>query len=132
MLMRFLAIAVLTAASAAAAQRPITQGALMIRDSSGQTKLECPLKRTDVKAEISGFLARTVVTQEFRNTAPGRIEAVYVFPLPHNAAVDRMTMHIGTRVVKGTIKRREEARDDYAERPGGSLFSLSFACSDHW
>ena len=123
--MRFLAIAVLTAASAAAAQRPITQGALMIRDGSGQAKLECPLKRTDVKAEISGFLARTVVTQEFRNTAPDRIEAVYVFPLPHNAAVDRMTMQIGTRAVKGTIKRREEARAIYeAARNSGRAAAL--------
>jgi Ca-activated chloride channel family protein len=36
-----------------------------------------------VKADITGFMARVTVTQEFHNTAPDKIEAVYVFPLPH-------------------------------------------------
>ena len=123
--MRFLTIAVLSTAAAAAAQRPVTQGALLIKDASGQARLECPLKHTDVKAEISGFLNRVTVTQEFRNTAPDKIEAVYVFPLPHEAAVDRMTMHIGSRVVKGTIKRRAEARAIYeAARNTGRAAAL--------
>ena len=38
-----------------------------------------------------------------------RIEAVYVFPLPHEAAVDDMTMAIGSRKIVGVIKRRAEA-----------------------
>ena len=123
--MRLLAIAVLTAATGFAAQRPITQGALLIKDNTGQAKLECPLKRTDVKAEISGPLSRVTVTQEFHNTAKDRIEAVYVFPLPHDAAVDRMTMHIGSRIVKGTIKRRAEARAIYeAARNSGRAAAL--------
>lgn len=123
--MKLFAAAILAAAAAGAAQRPVTQGALMIKDSSGQVKLECPLKRTDVKAEISGALSRVTVTQEFHNTAPDRIEAVYVFPLPHDAAVDRMNMRIGTRVVKGTIKRRAEARAIYdAARNSGRAAAL--------
>ena len=123
--MKLFTAAILAAAAAGAAQRPITQGALLIKDTSGQAKLECPLKRTDVKAEISGALSRVTVTQEFHNTAPDRIEAVYVFPLPHDAAVDRMTMRIGTRVVKGTIKRRAEARAIYeAARNAGRAAAL--------
>ena len=38
------------------------------------------------------------------------MEAVYTFPLPDDAAVDDMTMTIGDRVIKGEIKKREEAR----------------------
>ena len=57
--------------------------------------LECPLKHTDVKADITGFLSRVTVTQEFQNTAADKIEAVYVFPLPHMAAVDTMDMYVG-------------------------------------
>jgi Ca-activated chloride channel family protein len=78
-----------------------------------------------VKAEISGFLARVTVTQEFENTAKDKIEAVYVFPLPHKAAIDDMTMHVGDRVVKGLIKRREEARAIYdAARNAGKVAGL--------
>ena len=58
----------------------------------------CPLKNTDVKIEVTGFLSRVRVTQEFENNFSEKIEAVYAFPLPNNAAVDQMTMRIGDRV----------------------------------
>ncbi|HEY3417388.1 MAG TPA: VIT domain-containing protein, partial [Armatimonadota bacterium] len=44
-----------------------------------------------------------------------KIEAVYVFPLPHTAAVDDMTMVIGDRRSVGVIKRRGEARYLYEQ-----------------
>ena len=85
----------------------------------------CPLKHTDVTAEISGFLARVTVTQEFRNPYQEKIEAVYTFPLPPKAAVDRMTMQVGDRTIRGSIKRREEARAAYeAARSSGRTASL--------
>lgn len=97
-------------------------GALMITGKEGQA---CPLKHTDVKADISGFLARVTVTQEFVNPLNEPIEAVYVFPLPNRAAVDDMTMKVGDRTVKGLIKKREEARKIYEEaRQRGQVASL--------
>jgi Ca-activated chloride channel homolog len=100
-------------------------GALTALDSTGKPTGDCPLKHTAVQAEISGFLARSTVTQEFHNPFQYKIEAVYTFPLPQNAAVDDMTMHVGTRVVKGKIKPREEARAIYeAARASGRVASL--------
>ncbi len=69
----------------------------------------CPLRHTDVRAGISGFVARVEVTQEFENPSPAKIEAVYTFPLPADAAVDDMTIQIGTRTIRGVVKSREEA-----------------------
>src|SRR5690349_10605720 len=85
-------------------------GSLTTIDKEGRPGLPCPLKRTEVKAEISGFLSRVTVTQNFENPLNEKIEAVYTFPLPQNAAVDDMTMLVGDRTVKGKIKPREEAR----------------------
>ncbi len=85
----------------------------------------CPLKRTDVKAEISGFLGRVTVTQQFQNPFKDKIEAVYTFPLPQYAAVDDMTMLVGQRTIRGVIKRREEARAIYEQaRERGHVASL--------
>ncbi len=85
----------------------------------------CPLKHTEVNAEISGFLARVTVTQEFENPFEEKIEAVYTFPLPQNAAVDDMTMLVGDRLVRGKIKRREEAHAIYeAARAAGRVTGL--------
>src|SRR6266542_2516959 len=107
------------------AQNTATQGALQVVDPSGKPKAICPLKHTDVKAEISGFLSRVVVTQEFENPFKEKIEAVYAFPLPQNAAVDDMTMIVGDRTVRGKILRREEAQAVYeAAKTGGQVASL--------
>jgi Ca-activated chloride channel family protein len=76
---------------------------------------DLPLAHTEVEASISGIVARVVVTQSFRNPYDRPIEAVYMFPLPQDAAVDDMEMHIGERVVRAQIKRRGEARAIYTE-----------------
>src|SRR2546426_9005662 len=109
----------------ASAQSGETQGLLQVVDPNGKPKAVCPLKHTDVKAEISGFLARAVVTQEFENPFKEKIEAVYTFPLPQNAAVDDMTMLVGDRTVRGKILRREEAQAVYeAAKTNGQTASL--------
>lgn len=75
--------------------------------------LELPLKHTHVKAEITGYVARVVVTQTYQNPFTYPIEAIYIFPLPENSAVDDMKMVIGDRVIESDIKKREEARRTY-------------------
>jgi Ca-activated chloride channel homolog len=90
-----------------------TNGALEAVSEDGKILGACPLKQTNVKAEISGFLARVRVRQEFENNFTDKIEAVYVFPLSQTAAVDEMTMQIGERTVRGKIMKRAEARAVY-------------------
>ena len=97
-----------------------TPGSLGIVGKDGTIQGTCPLKHTEVRAGISGFLARVTVTQIFSNSATENIEAVYAFPLPQDGAVDDMTIQVGDRTVRGVIKRREEARAiyDQAKRTG--------------
>ena len=107
------------------AQTSETSGSLTVVDPQGKPKTMCPLKHTDVKAEISGFVSRVVVTQEFANPFKEKIEAVYTFPLPQNAAVDDMTMIVGDRTVRGKILAREEARMVYeAAKSSGHVAGL--------
>ena len=94
-------------------QDEVTQGALRVTITD--EVVECPLKHTDVKVNISGFIARVTVTQTFHNPYDEKIEAVYVFPLPHTAAVDALTMRIGDRSIVGVMKRRAEARAVYEQ-----------------
>ncbi len=104
-------------------EEDVTQGALRVNTDEGI--VECPLKHTDVSASISGFIARVTVTQTFDNPFDENIEAAYVFPLPHTAAVDDMTMVIGERRIVGIIKRRDEARAMYDQAvKRGSTASL--------
>lgn len=105
-------------ASAAPALNPaekLTRGALQVLDKEGKPIGQCPLKHTTVSADVAGFVARVTVLQEFVNPLKEKIEAVYCFPLPQDAAVDRMEMTVGSRKIKGEVKRREEARAIYEQ-----------------
>lgn len=94
-------------------EQDVTQGALRVKIAD--EVVECPLKHTNVKVDISGFIARATVTQTFHNPYDENIEAVYVFPLPHTAAIDAMTMKIDERNIVGVMKRRAEARAIYEQ-----------------
>ncbi|HYJ92422.1 MAG TPA: VIT domain-containing protein, partial [Pyrinomonadaceae bacterium] len=93
----------------------ITQGSLYAYDKKGKELGDCPLKNTAVKTDIAGFVARVHVTQNFENSFPFPIEAVYTFPLSQNGAVDDMTMTVGSRVIRAKIMKRDEARQTYEQ-----------------
>ena len=78
-----------------------------------QQQFTCPLKHTKVQAKIAGNLARVEVKQTFENPFTESLEAIYIFPLPDEAAVDTMEIKIGDRTIKGNIKQREEAQFIY-------------------
>lgn len=90
-----------------------TPGSLEFMSPDGKTEGICPLKQTDVQADIAGYGARVTVRQTFVNPSKVPIEAIYMFPLPHDAAVDQMRLRMGDRVINAVIKKREEARQIY-------------------
>jgi len=72
-----------------------------------------PLQYTHVKASILGYTARVEVTQRYMNPSDHPIEAIYVFPLPENSAVDDMKIVIGSRIIQAEIQKRADARRTY-------------------
>ena len=63
--------------------------------------------------DVRGLVVAATVTQQYANSSTAPIEAVYVFPLPHDAAVYDMEIHIGNRVIRSVIREREEAKRVY-------------------
>ncbi|MBE9187037.1 after-VIT domain-containing protein [Microcoleus sp. LEGE 07076] len=88
-------------------------GGLFVKTQNTAREQVFPLKKTEVKAKIAGNISRVEVVQKFENPFPESLEAVYVFPLPDEAAVDDMEIKIGNRTIKGDIKRRDEALEIY-------------------
>lgn len=87
-------------------------GGLYVQSPDPQL-LSFPLKHTDVQANVTGNIARVEVTQRFENPFTTALEAVYVFPLPDEAAVDDMLLRVGDRTIQGSIKKRQEAQQIY-------------------
>ena len=101
------------AAAQAGDDAPGTGG--MVVPAADGTHVPVPLKHTDVRAAVLGHVATVDVTQQFHNPYDGKIEAVYVFPLPHNGAVNEFVMTVGERKIRGIIREREEAKQAYEE-----------------
>ena len=111
-----------TAQSQALSPANVTTGTLILQapanegDSSPATRpLRAPLLDTDVNITVTGPIARTIITQKFRNNSGTWVDGIYAYPLPQTAAVDALSIHIGKRIVKGVIKPRAEARQIYRD-----------------
>ena len=100
-------------------------GSFLVRVRPSGKLVRSVALNTDVKIAVSGMVARAVVSQQFRNDSPDWVEGIYVFPLPENAAVDRLRMQVGERTIEGQIREREQAKAEYAAaRDSGRRASL--------
>jgi len=88
---------------------------LLLKARGESSPQPAPLLETEVEIRVTGHVARAKVTQRFLNPHRDWYEGVYVFPLPENAAVDRLRMKIGERIVEGEVQEKAQARQTYAE-----------------
>ena len=102
---RMLVLALLAAASAG---RAGTESGLQLLGEAGA--VSAVTQSADVEIEVTGLLARTVVTQRFTNHTDAWAEGRYVFPLPDGAAVDELRVTIGDRVIAGQVREKSDAR----------------------
>jgi len=91
----------------------VGEGSLMYRSPATHQFVAVPLVHTDAKIDVRGLVASATVTQQYQNSSSDPIEAVYIFPLPHDAAVYDMEIRVGHRVIHSVIKEREEAKRVY-------------------
>src|SRR5262245_59752691 len=64
-----------------------------------------------VSITIDDQVAVTEVEQTFRNHTDRQLEATYVFPVPRGANVNRFTMYVGDKEVRGELVEAAKARE---------------------
>ncbi|XP_070826565.1 von Willebrand factor A domain-containing protein 5A-like isoform X2 [Chaetodon trifascialis] len=72
-----------------------------------------PLKSVEVELEVRDHVATVVSTLTYENKEDKPIEAVFVFPLPGDAAVCHFSATIGQTQIVAEVKEKQEAREDY-------------------
>src|SRR5262245_27678878 len=102
--------------------RPDGIGALEITSETGnqpnRPRMFVPLKRTELRGEVTGPLASLRLTQIFgysREQCERTLEAVYRFPLPGDASVTGVRVSFGEVEIVAELKERERAETDYEE-----------------
>ncbi|CAF4124671.1 unnamed protein product, partial [Rotaria sordida] len=84
----------------------------LICPSSGKL---VPLKSFHIRAQIVDVTVEVVLYQVYHNTSSAPIEAKYVFPLDENSTVCGFEAHINNKVIKGIVKEKEQAKQEYRE-----------------
>lgn len=92
-----------------------TESPKLVCSFPGKEDVILPLESTSVNAGISGYIATVNVLQKYHNPYSDKIEAVYIFPLPQNAAVTDFVMIVGDRKIRGIIREKEEAKRIYQQ-----------------
>jgi Ca-activated chloride channel homolog len=99
--------------------RPDGFGVLEVSgDGEGGPRRFVPLRRTELRGEVTGPLAGLRLAQVFGYAASECdrvLEAVYRFPLPGDAAVTAVRVRFGDVEIRAELKERGRAEDDYRE-----------------
>ncbi len=111
------------------------QGLLIVDDPTTQVRLPRPIiiwpphphprplpptisykiKELSVDARLVDQVAQVQVSQTFVNTGSQSLEAAFVFPLPYDGAIDRMTLLIDGREYPAKLLDARDARRMYEE-----------------
>ena len=71
------------------------------------------IEKISVDATVRGQFAKTSVSQTFRNTGSRQLEVSFVFPLPYEGAVDRLTFLVNGREIEAKLLDAKQAREIY-------------------
>ena len=89
-------------------------GTLLLKLEEGSEEhIPAPLLSSRYDIDITGVIARTTLTQHFRNSSDLWLEGIYAFPMPDGSAIDGLRMRIGDRFIEGQIKEKKKARKTY-------------------
>ncbi|CAI5693966.1 unnamed protein product [Oreochromis niloticus] len=72
-----------------------------------------PLKSIEVELEVRDHVATVVSTLNYKNKENKPLEAVFVFPLPGDAAVCHFSAKIGQTQIVAEVKEKQKAREEY-------------------
>ncbi|XP_023206783.1 von Willebrand factor A domain-containing protein 5A-like [Xiphophorus maculatus] len=78
-----------------------------------EKKEPVPLKSIDAQLEVKDHVATLVSTLTYENKEDKPLEAVFVFPLPGDAAVCHFSAQIGETHIVAEVKEKQQAQEEY-------------------
>ncbi|MEQ8785831.1 MAG: VIT and VWA domain-containing protein [Pirellulaceae bacterium] len=71
------------------------------------------IKELAINANVSDQIARVQVSQSFVNTGSRQMEVSFVFPLPYDGAIDRLTFMVDGKEYEAKLMSASQAREIY-------------------
>ncbi|KAF6736131.1 von Willebrand factor A domain-containing protein 5A [Oryzias melastigma] len=76
-------------------------------------KKPIPLQSVEVELQVKDHVATVISTLNYQNKEDKPVEAVFVFPLPGDAAVCHFSAKIGQTHIVAELKEKQQAREEY-------------------
>ena len=83
------------------------------RPQPGQPPFLYEIAELEVDAVIAKQVAQVQVAQTFKNPTSRTLQVKFVFPLPHDGAIDQMTFMVDGQEIEGRLLDADKARDIY-------------------
>jgi len=80
-----------------------------------KTKMSKLLESVRIEAKLNNLFCEMAVNQTFHNSGKTNIEAVYTFPLPHDAVLLDLIVKIGERELRGAVLPKATASQKYEQ-----------------
>ncbi|XP_024128987.2 von Willebrand factor A domain-containing protein 5A [Oryzias melastigma] len=78
-----------------------------------ERKEPVPLQSVEVELQVKDHVATVISTLNYQNKEDKPVEAVFVFPLPGDAAVCHFSAKIGQTHIVAELKEKQQAREEY-------------------
>jgi Ca-activated chloride channel family protein len=90
------------------------------------------LESVEINGRLNGLCLALEVTQNFINTSEHAIEAIYTFPLPHDAVLLDLTVKLNDKILRGNVIAKKQAVSRYEDAitDGDSAIMLERADND--
>lgn len=75
--------------------------------------MTCQVKELSIQARLKDQVAQVQVSQTFLNTGSRQLEAQFVFPLPYDGAIDKLTLMVDGKEYPAQLLSKEDARARY-------------------
>ncbi|KAL6479335.1 hypothetical protein MHYP_G00127680 [Metynnis hypsauchen] len=78
-----------------------------------EKRKQVPLKSVEVEVQVKGHVATVTSTLQYVNEEELPVEALFVFPLPAEAALCHFSAKIADQEVVAEVQEKQKARDKY-------------------
>ena len=102
-----------TVPQSAVAQVIVVDDPVIVRPGPRPSPSQYRIRSVDVNATVNDQIAQVQLAQTFQNTGSRTLEARLLFPLPEDAAIDRLTLVVDGKELPGRLLKKAEARRIY-------------------
>ena len=93
----------------------VQSGQLLFKQAENGKFFQAPQLNSKADINVQGIVANAKILQVFKNTTDDWQHALYVFPLPDDAAVNQLNIKLAGREIIGIVQEKQQAKRTFEQ-----------------